>query len=386
MTISPFDLILLLGSVQGAILSVLLWINPKENRLSNRLLASLIGLLASMSFAVGMPATSRWWVLAMDLLPLIIAMPIGPLIYFYARSILDPAFELGRRERRHFYPIILDLGAKLMGWVFIIGLFLGFFDQTSGPAWGAIMDEYNTYVDIPRWLSVTIYLTLTKRVLNQYQTSLQNHQGQQHLRWLNQFINMFLAFQVIWLIHLVPYIVPAWRGPLLDRFGWYPIYIPIAILIYWLGFKGYLHTRSEASKPGPPLSSKPASPDLSTSTIEQVVNALTKAMEQEKRYLDSDLSVDKLGQYLQLPPKLISAVLNQHVGKNFNGFINEYRVEEVKRRLLDPLHEHLTLTGIAFESGFNSQATFQRTFKQLTGTSPGEYMIQQKKKTSQIGI
>ncbi|GAB4030801.1 helix-turn-helix domain-containing protein [Spirosoma gilvum] len=383
MKISPFDLILLLGSVQGAILGTLLWVNKKGNPLANRLLATLIGLLASMSLAVGAPNFNRWWGLAMELLPLIMAMPIGPLIYFYTKSLLDPTFQIGQRERRHFYPVILDLGAMLIGWVFIVGLVFGFFDQKSGPKWGAIMDEYNTYVDIPRWLSVTVYLIVTKRLINQNQASGQPHQEQQHLRWPGQFVSVFLVFQAIWFIHLVPYIVPAWRDPLLDRFGWYPVYIPIAILIYWLGFKGYLHTRSE---PSSKLTLKATGSDLSSDTIDRVMNALSKAMEQDKLYLDPDLSVDKLGQHLQLPPKLISAVLNQHVRKNFNGFINEYRVEEVKRRVLDPANDHLTLTGIAFESGFNSQATFQRTFKQLTGASPGEYITQQKKKSSQIPI
>ncbi|WP_080059427.1 helix-turn-helix domain-containing protein [Spirosoma aerolatum] len=385
MTISPFDLILLLGSVQGAILATLLWINSKGNRLSNRLLAALIGSLTLMSFAVGVPITSQWVSLAIDLLPFFLAMSIGPLIYFYTRSVLDSGFRLGKEEKRHFYTTILDIGAPLIGWTFVIGSLLGFIPKNEGPRWGHIMDEYNTYVDIPRWLSATIYLVITKRFLNHYQASHQNQQQQQNVRWLGQFVSVFLIFQAIWFIHLVPYIVPAWRGPLLDRFGWYPIYIPIAVLIYWLGFKGYLHTRSE-SIPSANLPSKTTGSDLPVETVEQVVTALDKAMGQEKLYMDPDLSVDKLGQHLQLPPKLISAVLNQHIRKNFNGFINEYRVEEVKRRVLDPTNEHLTLTGIAFESGFNSQATFQRTFKQLTGSSPGEYMAQQKKKASQIGI
>jgi AraC-like DNA-binding protein len=376
MTISPFDLILLLGSVQGVILASLLWFNPKGRQLSNQLLAVLIGLLALMSFCVGIPVMNRWVALMLDLLPLIVVMPLGPLIYFYTRSMLDPTFQIGVQERRHFYPTILDFGSKLVGWVFVIGLFLGFFEQKSGPGWGHIMDEYNTYVDIPRWLSVTIYLLLTKRILNRYQADAQNQPGQpQKFRLLRQFVNVFLVFQAIWFVHLVPYIIPSLREPLLDRFGWYPIYIPIAILIYWLGFKGYLYTRSESIDK---LESKSANSELNPQTVEQVINALVRAMEQEKLFLDTELTVDKVGQHLQLPPKLISAVLNKHLHKNYNGFVNEYRVEEVKRRLLNPAYEHLTLTGIAFDCGFNSQATFQRTFKQLAGVSPGEYASRQK--------
>lgn len=384
MTIPPLSLILLLGAVQGLILATLLWTNQKGKRLSNRLLGVLIGLLALASLAVGVPASNRYVGLFLELAPLIMAMPIGPLILFYTHSVLDPSFQLGHTERLHFYPVVLDWGAKLIGCTFVAGLLLGFFHQEEGPFWGRIMDEYNAYVDIPRWISVTVYLFLTRQVLRRYQSDRDriNIGQRENLAWLRQFVNAFLIFQAVWLIYLIPYIMPTLREPLLDRFGWYPVYIPIAILIYWLGFRGYLHTRTSTSTSQLP---KLVSAELSEETVEQVTSALLNAMVSERLFLDSELTVEKLGQHTRLAPKLISAVLNQHLHKNFNSFINEYRVEEVKRRLTDPVYEHLTLTGIAFECGFNSQATFQRTFKQLTGVSPGEYVSQQKN-SSQIRI
>ena len=386
MTIAPLDIVLLLGSLQGFILGIMLWTNAKGNRLSNRLLATLIGLLALMSFAVGIPVLNKWVSFALDLLPLIIVMPLGPLIYFYVKSVFDPAFLLGESERRHFYPVVVDLGAKLVGWVFVVGVLLGVINESQGPSFGNVMDEYNTYVDIPRWISVTVYLVITRRLLNQYVIagkSVTGEQKQLDLRWIRQFVHVFLIFQVIWFVHLVPYIIPEFRNALLASFGWYPIYIPLAILIYWLGFKGYLYTRMSVSVTSTP---KSISPELAKETIEQVVAALSKAMQVDTLYLDPNLTTDKLGQQLQLSPKLISAVLNQHIGKNVNGFVNEYRVDEVKRRLTNPVYEHLTLTGIAFDCGFNSQATFQRAFKLQTGMSPGEYVARQKKNATQIGI
>ncbi|MBD2751781.1 helix-turn-helix domain-containing protein [Spirosoma validum] len=382
MTISPFDLILLLGTAQGFILATLLWVNRKGNRLSNRLLATLICLLALMSLAVGFPQTNRWVGLAFELLPLILAMPLGPLIYFYTQSMLDASFRLGKRERRHFYPVVLDVGSKIIGWIFIIGLLLGFFEQKDGPAWGYVMDEYNVYSDIPRWISVTTYLFLTKGLIRQYTVSEVKIQ-QSQLRWLRLFVNAFLVFQVIWLIYLIPYIIPVTREPLLDLVGWYPIYIPITVFIYGIGLKGYLHTRTIdlASQP-----SKVSGIDIPKETVQQVTDTLQQAMTTDRLFLDPELTVEKVGQHTGFATKLISAVLNQHLQKNFNSFINEYRVEEVKRRLIDPAHERLTLTGIAFDCGFNSQATFQRTFKQLTGVSPKEYVSRQAKNSTQIQI
>jgi AraC-like DNA-binding protein len=62
--------------------------------------------------------------------------------------------------------------------------------------------------------------------------------------------------------------------------------------------------------------------------------------------------------------------------------VNEYRVEAVKRRMLDPAQPPLTLVGLAFECGFNSQATFQRAFRSATGQSPGEYLASRREPVS----
>ena len=61
-------------------------------------------------------------------------------------------------------------------------------------------------------------------------------------------------------------------------------------------------------------------------------------------------------------------------GKNFNDFVNAYRVEAFKAMLKENKHEQLSLLGIAQECGFNSKATFNRVFKKLTNTSPTEYL------------
>ena len=376
MTIPPLDLILLLGSGQGFILATLLWFGRKGNRLSNRLLSALIGLLALMSLAVSIPITSRWISYALDFLPLIMAMPLGPLIYFYTKSLLDPAFKIGRAERRQFYPVVLDWGNKLIGWVFIGGLLLGLFQREQGLAWGRVMDEYNTYADIPRWFSMTIYLLLTRKFLMRNEPA---DNDQPHLQWLRQFVKVFLIFQVIWFIHLVPYIIPALRGPLLDTFGWYPIYIPIAVMIYWLGLRGYMHAQKS---PVDVVTRKASATFIPDETVKNAAHSLKTVMQTDKLYLDPELTVEKVGRQVQLPPKTVSFVLNQHLQKSFNTFVNEYRVEAVKQRLINPASGHLTLTGIAFECGFNSQSTFQRTFKQMTGVSPKEYVGRQEKDRS----
>ena len=201
MTIAPLDLILLLGSLQGFILATLLWVNPKGRRLSNRLLAVLIGLMALISLSMSIPIWNRWVERALNFLPWVMAMPLGPLIYFYTKSVLDPAFRLRRRELALFWPVLLDWGAPIMGWVFLVGVWLHQVDSQMRPVWEQAANNYNVYIDIPRWLSTMVYLIATNRLLNRAK----NADNQLVVKnWLRQVIRAFLAFQVFWLIHLVP--------------------------------------------------------------------------------------------------------------------------------------------------------------------------------------
>ncbi|MES2730889.1 MAG: helix-turn-helix transcriptional regulator [Bacteroidota bacterium] len=379
MTVSPLDLLILLGSAQGIILAFLLWHNPKGSRLPNRLLAILMVLLASACLAVGIPVANQWISLMLDLFPWIIIMPFGPIILFYTKALLDPSFQIGRKERLHFLPILVDLGSSIIGWTFIIGVLADLVNYDDHQWWGNLIDDYNIYADIPRWLSVTTYLWLSQRfIVQKEKANLLEETQQPHVRWLKPFLRVWFGFQFIWLLFLIPYELPAFRNTLLDNVGWYPIYIPLAGLIYWMGLRGYLHTLPALATPAfLAKDRKVTNTPLPTETVQAAIQSLQRAMEEEKLYLDTELTVEKVGRQLGLPAKTISAVLNQHVGKSFNTYVNEYRIEEVKRRLLMPASQSSTLVGIAFDCGFNSQATFQRAFRNLTNQSPKEFLESQ---------
>jgi AraC-like DNA-binding protein len=73
-------------------------------------------------------------------------------------------------------------------------------------------------------------------------------------------------------------------------------------------------------------------------------------------------------------PKTLSIVLNQHLGSSFTDYVNHYRIDAVKERIVRPESRRLTIAGLAYECGFNSLPTFQRAFKAITGMSPRQYM------------
>ncbi len=56
------------------------------------------------------------------LIPMVIVMPMGPLVYFYIRSSLDPEFKMTKKHRRHFLPTIIDLVPSLTGIIFFAGV------------------------------------------------------------------------------------------------------------------------------------------------------------------------------------------------------------------------------------------------------------------------
>ena len=125
MNISFFELLFLLGCLQGCIMAGLLWNSRKGNRQANQLLSVLMALMASACLAVGIPVANQWISMLLDFVPLVVAMPFGPIVYFYTCTLLEPDFRLGRREKWHFVPVLLDLGSKIIGWIFLGGLLLG---------------------------------------------------------------------------------------------------------------------------------------------------------------------------------------------------------------------------------------------------------------------
>jgi AraC-like DNA-binding protein len=118
------------------------------------------------------------------------------------------------------------------------------------------------------------------------------------------------------------------------------------------------------------------SSSIPAAVINQTILSLIAAMETDSIYLNPDLNLNILSKYTGIPAKTISAVINQHLHKSFNEFVNEYRIAAFKEKIQQPEMDNLTFAGIASECGFNSQATFQRTFKQVTGLSPSEFKNQ----------
>jgi AraC-like DNA-binding protein len=96
-------------------------------------------------------------------------------------------------------------------------------------------------------------------------------------------------------------------------------------------------------------------------------------MEEEKPYLNPNLTLNDLSNKLGISNHNLSEILNTHLKQNFFDFVNQYRVEEVKKYLADEGNDHLTLLSIAFDAGFNSKSGFNAIFKKYIHVTPSEY-------------
>jgi AraC-like DNA-binding protein len=133
---------------------------------------------------------------------------------------------------------------------------------------------------------------------------------------------------------------------------------------------GLLPVRALASEPdkGADLSK------MDAAEVEYYLKALQQLLAEKQPYLDPSLSLKSLAGMLSLHPNRLSWLLNEHVGKNFNEFVNGFRLEAFQQLALDPVNDHLTILGLAYESGFNSKTVFNAFFKKIMGQTPSAWL------------
>ncbi len=101
---------------------------------------------------------------------------------------------------------------------------------------------------------------------------------------------------------------------------------------------------------------------------------LKKYMEEEAPFLNPKLSLRELAHYIEIHPNQLSLILNSSFHKNFNSFINDYRISHFKKLLKKQSSANYSLIGLAYESGFNSKTVFNTYFKKVEGITPKEYL------------
>ena len=102
--------------------------------------------------------------------------------------------------------------------------------------------------------------------------------------------------------------------------------------------------------------------------------SVLKLIEQEKIFLQANLSLVDFSRRLSISPRYLSELIKRKSGKNFSQFVNNYRIEEAKTLLLSSEKDRITILGIAYDCGFSSKASFYKVFKEFTSLSPTEFI------------
>lgn len=325
----------------------------RENQNANRFLAFLILALGYNLFCAHLLIQGSYAQFpTLNFFPYFISFGLGPLLFLYVQSLCMST----KPKLTHLWWLLADYPHS-------------FFHLTFG------RDLDNTLLhevlDKLGFLSVIVsvyYFYKSYQIIKRYHNELPDKLSNvehQRLRWLNQ---LGLLFMISLPIAIIFWTLLVAVG--IDFDDRLPIYVFNIITIFWLGIGGVRQHELVAKN----ISSDPEVPEEKTSITHNPAHLkiLTESMQRDKLYLLPDLNVRYLEDRLNLTAKQISEALNQGLNKNFYTFINEYRVEEFKRRVKS--ETKLTLAGIAMECGFNSKATFQRVFKEITGMKPSEFV------------
>ncbi|KGJ86839.1 helix-turn-helix domain-containing protein [Colwellia psychrerythraea] len=109
---------------------------------------------------------------------------------------------------------------------------------------------------------------------------------------------------------------------------------------------------------------------LGSEQSDRIAVKINTVMATDKLYLDANLSLQKLASYLAISPNYISQTLNETLAINFFDFVNQWRIEAAKPKIIA---NQDTVLNIALEVGFNARSSFYKAFKQETGQTPSEF-------------
>ncbi|MEM9327243.1 MAG: helix-turn-helix domain-containing protein [Bacteroidota bacterium] len=379
------QVILIIGSVQALFFAVLL-VNKRRRRLHDKILALWLGIL-------GLHLAFAYWLFLKELTYLNFAgydagiiVLYYSLMYLYARAVISGEDRLQGRWFLHLLPCLL-----------VYALMFPFLRHDQLGRSNELLQDLSPVTLLSLLLAIASaigYLLAIFRLIGRHEINIKktySYDDNINLQWLKK-LALLLAGNSLFLLIAVLYVyylrfsssessIQLYSD--LDFVG----YSLFAVFIYLLGYFGYKQGNIFVHHPAPvgEGSGKPASQTVwkksSTTPEERVsenqekdfVRALYDFMEQEQPYLDSTLSLYHLAKQLSVSSHYLSHILNSRVRKNFYEFINHYRIDEVKRRIGSDQYSKYTILGIALDCGFNSKATFNRTFKNYTGYTPSQY-------------
>ncbi|GGI25470.1 helix-turn-helix domain-containing protein [Pedobacter mendelii] len=322
--------------------------------------------------------------------PFVHSLFIGPILYFYTQSIFNYSFRIKGKALIHLLPGALYL---------VINVALSLIDVLIYKKYHLTSEyedpDFATWYTLLSMVSVLIYLFLSIRYYNQYKkyTAIAtSFADQASLKWLRNFLYAFALLSVMPIIRAILSNFTFFER--MRYFGPWYYYVGFAIVVYYIAINAYHAVYLPLYKiqfdpillsgfDEEQVTSITESKDSTIAINEPLVVdekmialklALIQLMQKEFLFERSDLTLSEVAKKLHTNAVVLSRAVNQQFGLNFNDYINQYRVNAVIERLSLPEFKNQTLLAIAFDAGFNSKATFNRSFKKFTGKNPKDFL------------
>lgn len=388
-TLDWLHILALLGAVQGLILALVLAVRQR-NRTANRVLAGAmvafsIYLATSVYHAAGLEARFPHFFGAAYPMPLL----YGPLVYLYAVAASDRTRRMGWRDALHFVPFALAILTALP--VYLSSGFekVAFYHalQRGDVPW------FIQVFDPLKLISGVTYAAVTLLFLRRHRLHIKDNYSSLesvNLQWL---VRLAAAAAAIWVLAVALEFAPGLVPPGMQQRD-DVITLAIALLVYLIGYMALrqaeihrfdtaefpvvVETAAPAPAPMPPpepeaAAAKAPRSGLSPREATALKNSLIAAMDKDRPWQNSELTLADLAKRLATTPHKLSEVLNSLLTQTFYDFVNGYRVREVQRLIGSPKGRNLTILSLAIDAGFASKSTFNDVFKKHTGKTPSEY-------------
>jgi AraC-like DNA-binding protein len=287
---------------------------------------------------------------------------IAPLLWFYTLELSGHKVRFNISTTLHFLPFLL-----------VIALSLSFRSAGTNDLTLFLAENHRLAI-IFFWIVVVVQFSCYQFFIHKkwagYQVLIQQEVSNTEdasISWLKFFMGVFLLVNVFFLFSLFVVIHFDSRAWL-----WKAVALTFSLSVFALGYKGILqkeifHTGNRENAPARLPEPRENKQD------QELINRLLAYMGEKKPFLDPELTLSSLAKEMDLSRSQLSQLINEGIGDNFYNFVNQYRVEEVKRLMTDARVKNFNMLGLALEAGFKSKSTFNLIFKRFTGLTPTQY-------------
>lgn len=343
--------------MQSFLMAIYLFTVPKNKKIENKILGFYFLALATRLFGfdpVGLRMPHQYY-FYLGILTMTYFL-FAPLFYWYFKSVFEPKFKFKLFDLFHLIPFVFFT----VYYIFNLKRFWGFLDID--------LSDY-VFTETVFSIQMIIYLSALFIDYRHNQTEIKNHFSQTKKTYIFWLYFFFWGNIVQWLFKILAMLfvlkvlyVSSWCG-WLSSIIWLNTFLFINSVVFIALKNSEIFLSRRKSQNGL----------LTESQLKKHNRKLISLMEEEKIYLDSNLSLPVLAKAIKLSTNHLSYLINKVYQQNFFDFINQYRIEESKNLIALNNGEKVNILEIAYQVGFNSKSTFNTAFKKFTGCTPVQY-------------